>query len=105
MRGRDDRRQIEAQAPGEHRRGRRRQDAAEHRVPAARGDPRREGLLQHRPRLAGVADDQELRTLGLGHQGGGAAQAHGQIRGEQLADGPPYPIGPEESPLRHRGGR
>jgi hypothetical protein len=99
VRGRDDRRQIEAQASGEDRRGGRRQDAAEHRVPATRGDSGGQGLLQHRPRLAGVAHDQELGTLGLCHQGGGSAQAHGQIGCEQIAHGPPYPIGPEQLAL------
>ena len=62
--GRDDPRQVEAQPARQHRGGRRGQDAAQHRVPAARRDPRREGLLEHRPGLAGVADDQDLRTLG-----------------------------------------
>ena len=74
---------------------------AEHRVPSPGGDPGGEGLLQHRARLARVADDQDLRALGLGLQRRRAAQPHGEVRGEQLAHGAPDAIGPEESPLRH----
>ncbi len=95
--------EVEAQPAGQHGCGGRREDAAEHRVPASRRHPGGERLLEHRPRLAGVADDQDLRALGLGLQRRGAAQPHGQIRREQFADRSADPVGPEEFSLRHLG--
>ena len=97
--------QVETQPASEHRCGGRGQDAGEHRVPSPGGDPGRQGLLQHRPRLAGVANDQDLRAIRVGLQGRRPSQPDGEVRGEQLADGPPDAIGPEQSSLRHLGGR
>src|SRR4029450_4211746 len=59
--------------------------------------------LQHRPRLAGVANDQDLRAIRVGLQGRRPAPPAGEIRSEQLTAGSPDTIGPEQSSLRHLG--
>jgi hypothetical protein len=60
------------------------------------GDAGGERPLQHRPRLAGVANDQDLRPLGLQRSGGGAAQRRRQLGAEEGAGLSPDPVGSEE---------
>ena len=97
--GGDDRGEVEAEALDEDRRGRGRQHAAEQRVAAGRGDPGGQRRLQHRARLAGVADDQDLRALGLERGGRGAAQRGRQLGGEEGASLSSDPVGSEELAL------
>ncbi len=99
--GGDDRGKVEAEALDEDRGGRGRQNAAEQRVPTGRGDTGREGGLQHRPGLAGVADDEDLWPLGFQRGGRGLAQRRGELRGEERPRLSSDPVGSEE-PARGR---
>src|SRR5829696_2541707 len=101
VRGGDDGRQVEAQPAGQHRGGGRRQDSAGHRVPSPGGDPGGERVLEHRARLTRVANDQDLRAVGIRLKRRGTTEPHSEVRREQSAHGPSDPVGPEESPLRH----
>ena len=71
--------------------------------PPAAATPGGEGGLEHRARLAGVAEDQHLRALGAARLGGSAAEGRRQLGGEQVADRPAHAVGAEELALRHEG--
>ena len=75
VRGGDHDGQVEPEPADEHRGGGGRQHAGDQRVAALAGDAGGERGLEHRPRLAGVADDQDLRPLGGRLEGRGAARA------------------------------
>ena len=64
--------------------------------PEEAGDPGGEPGLQHRARLARVADDQHLRALGLGLRGRGAAQRDRKLGGQLLPGDPTDAVGSEE---------
>ena len=97
--GGDDGGEVEPQPLDEDRGGGGRQHTAEQRVASGGGDPGSQGGLQHRPRLAGVADDQDLGALGLQRGGGGATECRRQLRGKERASLPSDPIGSEELAL------
>ncbi len=94
--GGDDRGEVEAEALDEDRGGGGRQDAGQQRVPACGGDSGGQRGLQHRPRLAGVADDQDLGPLGLQGGRGRPAQGGRQLGAEEGASLSPDPVGSEE---------
>ena len=76
----------------------RRKHPGEPGVSPALCDSRRDRGLEHRPRIASVADDQRLRppAAGLGRRRGRVADGDRQL-GRQLGSGnPPDPIGTEE---------
>ena len=75
VRGRDHGREVEAVAMQQQRRRRRGQHAAEQDVAARGGDAGGQGGLEHLAGLARVADDEHARSVGLGLQRGGAAEA------------------------------
>ena len=85
VRGRDDGGEVEAVAADEDRGGRRRQHAGEQRVAARLGDPGGERRLEHRPRLARVADDQHLGPRRVDSRRRGAAERERELGGQHLA--------------------
>ena len=80
----------------------RRQHPGYQRVSPLAGDPGGERGLQHRPGLARVADDQDLRALGGRLEGRGAAQRQCELGGQQLARDPSDAVGAEQ-PARQGG--
>ena len=101
VRGRDHRRQVEAMATDENRRGGRRQHPGDQGVAAGLGDSGGEARLEHRPGLARVANDQDLRVRRVAGGGGGAAQRHGQLGRHDIAGDAADAVGSEQ-PLGHR---
>jgi hypothetical protein len=101
VRGGHDRGEVESEPANQDRCRGRGQYSAQHRVAPRGGDPGGEGGLQHRAGLPGVADDQDLRAVALRGARRRAAELGGQVRGQQVADRSPDPVGPEESALCH----
>ena len=87
----------------EQRRGGRRQDAAEQHVAPGRRDPRGERGLEHRAGLAGVADDEHARAVGLEAGRDGVPEAQGEVGREDFPGGAPDAVGAEQA-AGHRGG-
>ena len=100
--GGDDRSEVEAEPANQDRRRRSWQDAAEQGVPSSRGDAGRQRRLQHRARLAGVADDQDLWALDVERCRGGATERGRQLDAEERSSLSSDPVGSEElAPRRH----
>ncbi len=97
VRGRHHGRDVEPVAAQQQRGARRGEHSAQQRVAAPGGDAGGQRCLEHLARLAGVADDQDLRRLGLGLGRGGAAQGNRELCGEQLPGHSAHPIGAEEA--------
>ena len=57
--------------------------------------PPRQAVLEHRARLARVADDEHARGGAAGELGGGAAEAQREVGGELLTDDAAHPVGAE----------
>ncbi len=96
VRGGDDRREVEAVAGDQQRRGGRGQHPAEQGVAAGGADSGGERRLEHLPGLAGVADYEHLGTLGLSERGGRATEAERELGGEQLSGDAPYAVGAKQ---------
>jgi hypothetical protein len=103
--GGDDRGALEPEPAHEDRGGGRGQHAGQQRLAPGGGHAGGQRALEHRAGLTGVADDEQAGPLGL--RGGpgaldhGAAEAQGQLGGQQLAGHPADAVGPEQSSLRH----
>jgi hypothetical protein len=96
VRRRDDRREVKAQAADQQRCRRRRQDAAEQHVPAGGGDPGGERRLEHRARLARVADDEHARVRPADLACRRGAQGEPQLGRQHLTGDASDTIGAEE---------
>jgi hypothetical protein len=98
--------EVEPVAADQQRRAGRRQDAAEQRLAARRGDARGHGGLEHVAGLARVADDQRARRVRdlIRHAGRRRPrEGHRELRGEELAGDAADAIGAEQG-ARHGSG-
>ncbi len=87
--------QVEAETPNEDRCGWGRDDARHQRVSSALCNAGGQRALQHRPGLAGVADDQDLWALGLRLVGGGPPEGNGKLSGQRFAGDSADAVGAE----------
>ena len=94
--GRQDHAEVKAITLDQHRRSRGGQDTAEQDVAAAGRDPRGDARLEHLARLAGVADDEHLGTLGVDPLRRGTSQCQGQLCGHDLAGRAADPVRAEQ---------
>ncbi len=88
---------VKTQAADQDRGGRGRNDARDQRVSPALRDARCERALEHRPGLAGVADDQDLWALGLGLVSRGPPEGDGKLRRQRVAGDPADAVGAEKT--------
>ena len=96
VRGGDDHREVEPEAPHQQCCAGRRQDPGEQRVAAGRRDARRERRLEHLAGLARVADDQYLRGPDGRHRGRRAAERKRELGRQELARHPAHAIRSEQ---------
>jgi hypothetical protein len=101
VRGRQHDAEVEAVAVDQQRRRRRGQDPRQQRIAAGRADAGGDRGLEHLARLACVAHDQDLRTVGFELGCGRTRERERELGADELARDAADAVGPEQ-PAGHR---